>query len=447
MPEFGINKAVENNIQEIQKCSNKAVTLADETKKIAADLSEWGRSYSGIIKRLKALGNEVSKEGESLNTYSESGLAAVRLYFSTEKRICNSSAEDVVRVSASSSKLKTQEEIDRYINSLRRLLSRLLSFLRINKKTREKYMWYLEEYRQRLYDENDIDIIIIPPPGVIPTPVDPPVEVPAENPPAEEPPAETPPANPPEEKPPQEKPPVEKPPVETPPPIKETDRSPHYSNKLFDNKGQYGAKQRLNTNDKDLYEVIRMFCPDWTDKQCRDEIKRLGPEGCGYAAVANAILYAYEGRAEEFENVYGISMYKNGDLNYDELVMYIYMTYDDDTVEGITPGAQGDILDDMMRMGGHTMEPEYFYETTPENIPGDLDKGLLTFATQGSFDIEPVGGGKTLHYDEAHVMTVTGVAPDGRLIVSTWGGKYYIDPSTCYKPYYTLFKFDTRGNI
>jgi len=125
--------------------------------------------------------------------------------------------------------------------------------------------------------------------------------------------------------------------------------------------------------------------------------------------------------------------------------MYMYTMYDQADMDGITPGHQGDYLTDFMAQGGHTMTPEYFYETSASQIPDDLNKGLLTFATQGSFDITPVNGGKTMHFDEAHVMTVTGVAPDGRLIVSTWGGKYYIDPNTCVGPYYTLFTFDTRG--
>jgi len=32
-------------------------------------------------------------------------------------------------------------------------------------------------------------------------------------------------------------------------------------------------------------------------------------------------------------------------------------------------------------------------------------------------------------YLSGHTMVVTGVAEDGRLIVSSWGEKYYLDPS------------------
>ena len=38
-----------------------------------------------------------------------------------------------------------------------------------------------------------------------------------------------------------------------------------------------------------------------------------------------------------------------------------------------------------------------------------------------SGNVSTLGGG--------HYVTITGITDDGRYIVSSWGGKYYIDPS------------------
>lgn len=223
---------------------------------------------------------------------------------------------------------------------------------------------------------------------------------------------------------------------------KKNDRTPDYSNKVFDNKGLYGARQRLDSTDKDLYAAMRQADPNLTDKQCAALIKRLGPEGCAYAGMTNIIMRAYEGRAEDFEAYFGFSMYKGGDLNYDALTAYIYARFDDPNVDGLTPGHMGDMLDIMVPEMGNNYHAEYFYEPDYNNIPNDCEHGVLAFCTQGSFTLESVSGKKTT-YNEAHYMTVTGITGDGRLIVSSWGNKYYIDPSQYSNAYYTYFTFDT----
>lgn len=439
MAEFRIVQKLESDIEVIEKCSQMAGDIGEKSRDIASDFNEWGSSYSGIYRSLIMMSDQILHECEALARYSEAGRLIISKYFAAEQKICGESAsvfaDSLIRVSASQGSM-TKEQINNYINYLKTLIRNLLALLGLNSKLYEKYEGYLEKYRQYLYDQNGIDVVIIPtkPGGNSGNETqDPAIETnPEEKP-------ESQPESKPEATP-------EPQPEQTPsePVVQGPDRTPNYSNKLFDNKGMYGARQRLNSKDKDLYEVLRMFYPEWTDAQCKAQIERLAPEGCGYASMANAVFYSYEGRAEEFENAYGISMYKNGDLNYDELVLYLYTQYDNDTYQGLTPGEQNDILSDFLGQGGHSVNTSYFYQTSPSQIPDDLNKGFLTFSTQGAFDITPVNGGKTLHFEGAHDMSVTGVAPDGRLIVSTWGGKYYIDPATCKSPYYTLYQFDTR---
>ncbi|MBQ0027568.1 MAG: hypothetical protein KBS96_03085 [Lachnospiraceae bacterium] len=434
MADFDIRKQIEGDIEAINKCSKAVSDIANEVRSTAGMLN-WGASYSGILNRIKNAGNRIEIEGRNLHGYSEAGRTIIKAYFEAERRIINADINETVNFKASSN--RSEADIDREIARLYRLINFLMNLFNIKEDTRKKFINYLEEYRQYLYDTNQIDIIVIPPyPEVIPEPAPAPEPEPAPQPE---------PAPAPEPVPQPEPAPAPAPaPAPQPKPQPVTNRDPNYSNTLFDDKGQYGARQTLPKN-QDIYEVIRLFYPDWSDKQCKDLINRLGPEGCGYTVMANAVLWAYAGRADEFEAAYGISMYKNGDLNYDELVMYLYTMFDDANMEGIAPGYQGDYLISFMEDAGHTCTPEYFYETTPDQIPSDLNKGLLSFSTQGAFDITPVNGGKTMHFDEAHTMTVTGVAPDGRLIVSTWGGKYYIDPASCVGPYYTLFTFDIGG--
>ncbi len=222
----------------------------------------------------------------------------------------------------------------------------------------------------------------------------------------------------------------------------EAQRQANLKNKVFDSLGKFGARQVLNTNDKSLYEIVRMFYPEYTDQQCAQVIKNLGPEGCGYAGMANAILWAYEGNPEAFEANFGFSMYKNNDLNFDDLTLYIYTMFDDPNEKGTNPSYYLSIVPALMQQGGLDATVHTFYEPSFNDIPNLTQHGVLAFCTQDAFDLKTPAG-KWLHFDEAHYMTVTGITSDGMLEVSSWSGKYYIDPNQR-GGYYTYYTFSSR---
>ena len=44
-------------------------------------------------------------------------------------------------------------------------------------------------------------------------------------------------------------------------------------------------------------------------------------------------------------------------------------------------------------------------------------------------NLQDINGNTVQFIDGGHAMTITGTTSDGRYIVSSWGEKYYIDPS------------------
>lgn len=443
MPEFSVNK---NLYSEIDSLNSEAKELLNTLHALErAKISVRGAmNYAGILTRISRILTQMQNEKRSLDDYAGAIEAILSRYERTE-RLITADAKNVVPMKSKKDYV-TDREVDAYIANLDKWIVRLLKFFGLYEAWKERYKEYLERYRLYLYDKLDVVYVIDPLPK---EPVKPGPDIvndkPNDEPPKEEPPKQDPPKeDPPKQDPPKQDPPKQDPPKQDPPkpPKKEVDRTPDYSNKVFDNKGQYGARQALDSTDKDLYEAMRQANPNLTDKQCAALIKRLKPEGCAYAGMTNIIMRAYEGRAEDFENYFGFSMYKNGDLNYDALTAYIYARFDDPNMDGLTPGHMGDMLDIMVPEMGNNYNAEYFYEPDYNNIPYDVEHGVLAFSTQGGFSITSTSG-KVLTFDEAHYMTVTGITGDGRLIVSSWGQKYYIDPSQYDNAYYTYFTFDT----
>lgn len=435
MSEFHVYNNIYNEVSALSQEASQLLVAFNTLEKAKISTNNVA-SYAGILNRIAKVLNDMQNEKASFDSYKNAIEQILIQYEKTEQRI-SKDAKSVKLVSAKKKDYVTDKEVDAYIAKLDKLIVSLLKFFGLYKLWKDKYEKYLEEYRLYLYDKLDVVYVIDPLPddGKTTPPADPPETPPAEPPvtPPADPPA--PPADPPA--PPQ---PVTPPPAQPKP--KPVNRDPDYSNRVFDDKGAYGARQRLDSSDKDLYAAMRQADPNLTDKQCAALIKRLGPEGCAYAGMTNIIMRAYEGRAEDFEAYFGFSMYKNGDLNYDALTAYIYARFDDPNMDGLTPGHMGDMLDVMVPEMGNNYNAEYFYEPDWNNIPNDVEHGVLAFCTQGGFSLTTTGG-KVLTFDEAHYMTVTGITNDGRLIVSSWGNKYYIDPSQYSNAYYTYFTFDT----
>lgn len=222
---------------------------------------------------------------------------------------------------------------------------------------------------------------------------------------------------------------------------------------VFDEDGSYGgdqgapAKDRLNS--KAIYNIVRSHFPDMTDKEIAAYLVKLNSEGCGYVAAINTMFASYEGREQEFEQTFGFPMYKNGDLNYNELLVDFYCETDNhqsilgrDWVnpnedESEVEGAGVNIRTQQYRINKYLQKRGVEIRMQSKKVTVD---NFHKYAEDGYVILNYYNGpiqyenGTMAQNITGHSMTVTGVTDDGRFIVSSWGDKYYIDPSKgeCY---------------
>ena len=283
----------------------------------------------------------------------------------------------------------------------------------------------------------------------------------------------------------------------------------------FDDKGQYGGNQGgpdrgevwfgkwVVGEDKELFKFIKQHpgYENYSDMQIRELLQHLNDTGCTYVAATNSIFNSYQGREKEFEKTFGFPMVgKNGDLNYDMLLLDYYIATKDrvylDGPEGhfcfmastknfyeahpekykekygeelydsngeVTDTAISNMYDEATEAEKKGIKTVRFYEeyasTTPSSIKNRLthycedkdidvqinyegnsmsnddikkalDDGKTVLFGSVDFDLE-YENGKKVNGDPigGHRMTITGITPDGRYEVSSWGEKYYFDPN------------------
>ena len=236
---------------------------------------------------------------------------------------------------------------------------------------------------------------------------------------------------------------------------------------VFDDDGAYGGDQGGPKSEwgfwsekKELYNIVREYYPDMTDKQIETFLKKLNSEGCGYVAVMNTIFAAYEGREAEFEETFGFPMYYKGDLNYNKMLVDLYSATDNhvssggsDTIdfyEDYDPETEGkredyNYLKYKTGRGTNTLDREYRTQlylkekgvdvkiTTSIDVDlnniNDLCKDGYVVISYHDGNLQDINGNTVQYIDGGHAMTITGSTSDGRYIVSSWGEKYYIDPN------------------
>ena len=258
--------------------------------------------------------------------------------------------------------------------------------------------------------------------------------------------------------------------------------------KIFDQNGSYGgdqfapaasAEDKESDEWKDLVAIIQNTYPNIKDPEETEALmQKLKSEGCGYVAMVNMIFIEYEGREKEFEEDFGFPMYKNGELNYNELLVDIYCrtdnhnknwlgkdkyyknedyTYGTDEGDGffywlnfknrrkLDETGNGQDCETMAyRMNLYMKEKGVDRKVKVENVELSPDHLQYTQLTDGKYvvvsaknfelfnsDNSSATGGERVGTEMRHVMIVTGVTSDGRYIVSTNGGKFYLDPKEC----------------
>ena len=146
--------------------------------------------------------------------------------------------------------------------------------------------------------------------------------------------------------------------------------------------------------------------------------------------MANVVFQYYLGREEEFEKDFGYPMYYNGDLNYDAMIVDIYSRYSVNE-SGTGPADRKRILEDLLGQRGISVTVDTKQKLTTDSIASYLSDGnqVLVRVHDGNLYTKDADGNLVVKQAlTAHSMEVTGVTDDGLLIVSSWGGKYYVKP-------------------
>ena len=241
---------------------------------------------------------------------------------------------------------------------------------------------------------------------------------------------------------------------------------------IYDEDGPYGGDQgsplaRYEADDYASFaRIIRRYHPHMTDDEIESFLFKLKSEGCGYVALANTFFHNYRGSEEEFEETFGFPMYReeNGEkiLNIDDLVVDLYASQDNHNPVPVPPtftwvdvnipfedfmrDKQGNVKDTgiLTNWQGEYRLKRYM---DAHGVDVDVSGGPIGIpATVANYDkykdrgdvivsiyptrLEKENGEEAKNdWSGGHAMTVTGTSGDGRLVVSSWGKRYYVDPT------------------
>lgn len=251
---------------------------------------------------------------------------------------------------------------------------------------------------------------------------------------------------------------------------------------VFDSEGLYGGDQGSPMRETDpdiiqeMYDIIRGNNPDvvLSDAQLERYLKKANSEGCGYVALTNSIMGEFAGREEEFEATFGYPMYtEDGNLNFDMLFIDLYSSmdnvdiktgtidfYDDYDVDIDGKREDYDYWNDVTGSGSNQYDREYYLENfmTEHGVSVDVqtdafvdiynydnisDSGRDVIIAFRNGNLYNEDGTVAQKIEGGHAMVVTGVTDDGKMIVSSWGKKYYIDPDENARLYYDGTYHDT----
>lgn len=251
---------------------------------------------------------------------------------------------------------------------------------------------------------------------------------------------------------------------------------------------EYGGNQGTPIHDyingDNNYEnIIKNYFPKMTEEEIVDYLNAMNNVGCGYVAVANYIYQAYLNKPDEFEKDFGFPMvYKDNNgkiktsVNYLFTDIYCYSNKNDIV--------NGDDKYNFWNLKGRIFsnDPGYSYEgSSKRNVgtyPSDQIKMLesdkynnsnieLNIIKEYGFTVDNINNyddliKKTINDEKViglcainytlypvdennnrdnnlspyvminapHAMTITDVNQNGDYIVSTWGEKYALDPSS-----------------
>lgn len=205
-------------------------------------------------------------------------------------------------------------------------------------------------------------------------------------------------------------------------------------NPVIDGYGSYGGNQgsaKEKYLDEELQKIVRKYYPKYSDAQIKEHLEKMNNEGCGYVAICNTIFEQYVGREAEFEEKFGFPMYKNGDLNYDALIVDFYCDQDNPLDSGTNQYEREKMWEAYLKAHGIYVDVQCDVKVTPENYETIVKDGQLIVSISPVI-LQDENGNRVDDRNGGHAMTVTGVTSDGRYIVSSWGRTFYVDPDDPY---------------
>lgn len=178
---------------------------------------------------------------------------------------------------------------------------------------------------------------------------------------------------------------------------------------------------------KDLADIVKKYYPNMNDYEIIKYLERANKHGCGYVALTNTIYEVFKDKPEEFEKTFGFPMYKNRDLNFDELFIDLYSSeYDVKNGYGTDQYDREIIMEQYCQKHNIPVDVKPDVNVTPENFEKVCKQGQIIISTNTNYELYNPATGEVKKYNAGHAMSVIGVTEDGRYIVSSWGTKYYL---------------------
>ena len=213
---------------------------------------------------------------------------------------------------------------------------------------------------------------------------------------------------------------------------------------VFDPAGLYGGNQNTPKDDSRRFEsIVKKYHSEYTETDVNKCLRMLSKEGCGYVALVNSIFLKFYGEEEHFEKIFGYPMHlPDGRLNFDELLVDFYCATDnhngflgfdfvDRNEDAKYENGYGTTIDSTewrfetyMKKHGIKVSLKPI-RTKPETLSKLLEKGPVMVSVRPNV-LYDINGKKTYESKVGHTMSVTGVADNGLIRVSSWGKEYYI---------------------
>lgn len=223
--------------------------------------------------------------------------------------------------------------------------------------------------------------------------------------------------------------------------------------------GDQGAPHNIDKNSSEyimLYDIASKNNSMVTSDNFDSYLEKMNSEGCGFVSLVNGIMCHFENDPEGFEKAFGYPMYKSDHtLNYECLLTDVYSSCDnyflgtevsfgdynpfedgisgsyspaeDASGNGTNQFTRNEYIKTFMSEHGFQAEIKTLNYLCPENFREITDSGktVLVSLKRGKLECEDGSLKQNIH---EHSIVVTGFTEEGRIIVSSWGERLFIDP-------------------